>query len=153
MLTDEFRRARSPRIELNGRTVLLFDTLSVPYRCRLLLRFLAVDSEWRQGVRLGDLSAKTGLRLTVLGQTAPGLQLWQDTSPAEVTIDLEAPGETLTLYNIWDPGNGQAQSQVLGAGMGLTVSEDGRQRVYRCNDGHAESTFTHLVFSLEILDD
>jgi len=151
MLTDEFRKARSPSIICEGKTVVLYDTIDVPEQGRLVLRFHETASEWRQGVRLGDMSPNTDLRLTVAEQTAPGMQLWEDTCPQSVEVTFEAPGGRLTVYNIWDIGKGQSASQVMGAGMHVEVSDDGKRRTYRCNDGHPATTFSHLVFSLELL--
>lgn len=151
MLTDEFRKAKSPSIVYEGKTVSLYDTIVVPEHGKLMLRFHGTDSEWRQGVRLGDMSPNTDLRLTVAGQTAPGMQLWKDTCPEVVEIDFRAPSRKLVVYNIWDVGNGQSASQVMGAGMHVDVSENEKIRTYRCNDGHEATTFNHLVFSLELM--
>ena len=150
MLTDEFRKAKNPSILYEGKTVALYDTIPVPEQGKLTLRFHGTNSEWRQGVRLGEMSPNTDLRLTVAGQTAPGMLLWEDTCPQAVEIAFEAPRGKLTVYNIWDVGNGQSASQVMGAGMQVEVSDDGRTRAYRCNDGHEATTFDHLVFSLEL---
>ncbi|MCD4824954.1 MAG: hypothetical protein K8S55_10115 [Phycisphaerae bacterium] len=151
MLTDEFRKAKSPSITYDGKTVVLYDVIYVPKRGNLLLRFHGVASEWRQGIRLGDMSPKTDLRLTVAGQTAPGMMLWEDTSPSEVEIAFSAPQGVINVYNIWDIGDGQSTSQLMGAGMHLEVSDDGKTRTYRCNDGHLDTTFSHLMFSLEVI--
>ena len=137
-------------ITYEGKTVALFDMIEVPKQGKLILRFLGTDSEWRQGVRLGDMVAGTDLRLTVAGHVAPGMQLWQDTCPEVLEISYEAPSGRLTVYNIWDRGNGRSASQVAGAGMHIEVSSSNRVRTYRCNDGHEDTVFTHLVFSLEI---
>lgn len=150
MLTDEFRKAKSPSIIYEGKNVLLFDKLDVPEKGKMLLKFLESDSEWKQGVRIGDMSPNTDLQLNVAGQKAPGMQLWKDTCPPVVEIDFIAPKKTITVYNIWDTGNGQSRSQLMGAGMHLE-DDDEKQRVYNCNDGHPETTFSHLKFSLEIV--
>lgn len=151
MLTDEFRKAKSPSIVYEGKTVLLYDTISVPEQGKFVLRFHGTDSEWRQGVLIGHMRVDTDLRLTVAGQTAPGMKLWQDTSPDEFEIQFSAPQGVVNVYNIWDVGNGQSASQVMGAGMHVDVSEDEKIRTYRCNDGHEATTFNHLVFSLELM--
>ncbi len=150
MLTDEFRKAKSATIEYEGKTVVLYDTLNVPEQGKIILRFLEMTSEWRQGVFIGHMRVGTDLRLTVSGQTAPGMKLWQDTSPESVEIAFSAPQGIINVYNIWDVGNGQSASQVKGAGMHVEMSEDGGTRIYRCNDGHEATTFNNLVFSLEL---
>jgi hypothetical protein len=67
-----------------------------------------------------------------------------------VEIRVSAPQGTISLYNLWDIGNGRARSQLQGAGMIVEEADSGRLRRYRCNDGHSTPTFTHLVFSIEI---
>jgi hypothetical protein len=152
VLNTEFRKAKSRCIDYGGQTVCLYDIVSVPEVCRVILTFEGVNSEWRQGVRLGDMSRTTDLELTVAGQCAPGVQLWSDRSPNPVEIAVKAPKGKLYAYNIWDPGSGQAMSQVLGAGMIIEESPAGTGRWYRCNDGHALPTFTHLAFSIQVTD-
>lgn len=153
MLEDEFRKARSRCIEYQGKTVCLYDVIEVPAECRLKVRFESTNSEWRQGIFLGFMARKTDLRLTVGDVAAPALELWADTSPPEVLVHVRAPGGIVHVYNKWQkPGDFSAWSQLFGAGMLIEVSENGRFRRYRCNDGHPEPTFDHLVFSIEILD-
>lgn len=152
MLGDEFRKARSRCIDFNGRRVCLYDEIVVPEECTLLLTFEAANSEWRQGVRIGDMIRSTQLQLTVAGQTAPGMLLWYDTSPREVEIGVKAPATKVYVYNTWDVGNGQSRSQLMGAGMTINIEESGSEmkRLYHCNDGHPVATFDHLVFSLRV---
>jgi hypothetical protein len=154
MLGNHFRETRSRCIEYEGRTVCLYDEFEVPPACRLRLRFESWSSDWRQGVFLGDMTQSsrhdTGLRLALGGARAPGLFLWADTSPSEVEIAVTAPRGVLHVYNVWDVGDGQRRSQLQGAGMLIEPRDGGRCRRYRCNDGHAEPTFTYLVFTLTI---
>jgi hypothetical protein len=153
MLEDEFRKAKSSAIIFRGHRVLLFDTIELPEKGKLRLRFKAVHSEWRQGVRIGSMTSRTNLRLTVAGRQAPGVQLWQDTCPSTVDIDYECPSGALTVYNIWDTGDAQSTSQTAGAGMRVDVSSDGKTRAYYCNDGHPDQLFESVVFEIEILHD
>jgi hypothetical protein len=90
------------------------------------------------------------LRLTIGETTAPSMAVWADRCPPEFDVSIEAPDGILHLYNIWDSGRGQKQSQQEGAGMLREEFGPGMTR-YRCNDGHAEATFEHLVFTLELL--
>ena len=132
--------------------VYLFDQIIVPSECRLKIRFESVASEWRQGVRLGDMtSIATNLEMTIDKQTASGVRLWADTCTSEIDIRLKSPNQTLFLYNIWDIGNGQSQSQTKNAGMLIEPLGEGVTR-YFCNDGHATETFSHLIFSLQIFE-
>jgi hypothetical protein len=152
MLEALFRAARSRRVEYDGKTVYLYDRLAVPERCRLLLCFEQVHSPWRQGVWLGDLLVTTSLRLTVAGQTAPGMFFWADTSPPEVLVDVATPRGEVCVYNVWDTGNGRTQSQLGGAGMLIEELNGSEARRYFCNDGHPETTFANLIFTLKVLE-
>lgn len=151
MLGDEFRKHKSRCITYEGDEACLYDTFKVPNTCTLILSFISSNSDWRQGVRIGDMSRKTDLRLSVNGQTAPGMTLWLDSSPNPTTIDVAAPQEKIYVYNIWDDGNGQTSSQLAGSGMKIEISEDDRKRTFYCNDGHTTPTFNHLIFSLSII--
>ena len=151
MLEEAFRKAASPVIEHRGNTVHLYDEIAVPTHCTLSLQWEGTDSEWRQGIFLGSLSPKSGTQLRVGGVERPGFFLWEDTCPVEVLLTVRAPQGSLLVYNVWDTGDGRTQSQLQGAGMLVEESEEGRFRRYRCNDGHLESTFTHLTFSLRVV--
>ena len=152
MLEDEFRRAKRNSIMYKGKTVYLYDTIFLPERTRLTLRFNKVKSKWCQGVCLCDMPyTSTKTRFTVEGETGSSVQLWAHTSPKVVEIDIYAPNGKINVYNTWDIGNGQCRSQLEGAGMLIEVSEDGKKRYYRCNDGHPRTTFKHLEFSIEIV--
>jgi hypothetical protein len=151
MLEDEFRKAKSESIIFNRKRVFLFDTILLPKKSILILRFHKVKSKWRQGVSLVDISGRyTDTLFTVAGQTAPAIQLWQDTSPKKVVIEVIAPNGKINVYNIWDTGNGQSTSQVQGGGMLIDISNNGMKRYYKCNDGHSKPIFEHLEFSIEV---
>jgi hypothetical protein len=93
---------------------------------------------------------KARLWLEVGEARASGMLLWVDTSPPEVEVRFEAPDGILHVYNIWESVQGRRESQLEGAGMLIEEFGPGSRR-YRCNDGHAEPTFDHLVFSLELV--
>lgn len=149
MLTKEFKKAKSPIIQYEGKTVALYDEIQVSEQGKLRIRFESSDSEWRQGFRIGDMSAVTDLKLKIGGQESSGMQLWQDSAPAEFEVEFSAPKGKIYIYNIWDNGNGQSSSQIMGAGM--HVAEEGGVRHYRCNDGHPDVTFSHLHFTIEVV--
>lgn len=151
MLTDMFRKAKSSSILLDGRRVLLYDTVIVPERGKLAIVFRRAESEWSQGVWIGHMVAGSDLRLTVDGDVLPAVRLWEAAAPDRIEIAFSAPQKLINVYNFWDPGMGHPLSQLMGAGMLCDVSDDGNTRHYRCNDGHAETTFSHLEFSLELI--
>jgi len=152
ILEEKFRRAENASIIYEGREVFCFDAIIIPPQTTILLCFHKVKSEWRQGICLCDMPFRsTKTRFTVAGQTAPAIQLWMDTCPEKVKVDVLAPNGKINVYNTWDNGNGQSSSLIQGAGMLIDVSENGRKRYYRCNDGHIRTTFKHLEFSIEIM--
>ncbi len=94
MLEDEFAKDK-------GKRVLVFDTILLPEKSKLILRFHKVRSKWRQGVWLGLMTpGKTDVRLTVAGQTAPSMRLWQHNSPKNVEIEVFTPeaSEKLCIF-------------------------------------------------------
>ena len=152
MLADEFKKSKGRPIVVDGKTILLSEELEVPANGKLIITFNGATSEWRQGIWIGHISlVETDLELTIAGQTAPGMVLWEDTSPQTVEVIFSAPQKVINVYNVWDPGMGHPMSLIMGAGMQCEISDDGKRRVYNCNDGHPETTFSHLKFSLEII--
>ena len=151
MLAELFRAQRSSVIDYEGRRVYLRFTLSVPTTCDVTVVFEQTNSEWRQGVWIGAVSKEQRQQITVAGQTAPSVRLWQDTAPKEVSLHVEAPTGQLDLYNVWDNlGNGTGWSQMMGAGMLVEDLEPGRTWRFRCNDGHPTATFDSIVFRVTI---
>ena len=149
MLADEFKKSKGKPIEVDGKTVLLSERLQVPQHGKLIVSFDGANSEWRQGLWIGHISSvKTDLELSCADQTAPGIVLWEDTSPQKVEVTFSAPQKVIDVYNVWDPGIGHPMSLMMGAGMQLEICDE--KRVYRCNDGHPEATFSHLEFSMEM---
>lgn len=150
MLQDEFAKARTRCIDYLGNTVCLYEELAVSSPSSIRIRIERVSSEWRQGLWLGQMVRNSRLRLTVAETTAPGMGIWTDRCPPEFEVQIEAPDGILHLYNMWDSGRGRRASQQDGAGMLREEAGPGVVR-YRCNDGHAEATFEHLVFTVELL--
>lgn len=150
MLGQLFKEARSSIITFDGKTVRLHDRIVVPEHCQLIITFLKADSDWRQGIWIGQRSLeKSQLQLTCNGLTAKSLELWIDTAPPVVQIDMVSPSGSIDIYNKWQKPGGPVLSQILGAGMLVDVDSHGL-RHYRCNDGHTEPTFQHLRFAVEI---
>ena len=56
--------------------------------------------------------------------------LWEDTSPEEVIIKWHTNDGKLSIYNIWDEGDGR-ESQSYSSGM--LISEKDGSLVYKCN--------------------
>ncbi len=142
VFADMFRRSNGKAVEYNGQTIQMMDEITIASDARLRVSFIAVNSEWRQGVSL----TTEGL-FEVAGQKIKrGLALWQDTSPREVEIVVTSKSGKVQIKNIWDTGNGVVESWHNGAAM--IVDSVGEVRHYRCNDGHPDDDFDDLVFTL-----
>jgi len=105
---------------------------------------LSTRSEWRQGVRID-----AAREFIVAGAAARAVQLWEDVAPAHVTFDLPDGVDEIEVRNIWDTGDGVAQSWHFGSAMIVTDIPGGRR--YDCNDGQPDADFDDIVFTIERL--
>lgn len=74
--------------------------------------------------------------------------MWEDTSPEEVIIKCHTNDGKLSIYNIWDEGDGR-ESQSYSSGM--LISEKDGTLVYKCNAYGFDTEFNDLIFSIEKL--
>lgn len=86
--------------------------------------------EWKRTSRHGVRLAVDG-GLIVNGHAAPSVELWSDTAPNEIKIEVRDSKGILSVYNLWDSGSGR-QSQSYTSGMLIEQLPKGRR--YRCND-------------------
>ena len=107
----------------------------------LRLVFESANVDGRHGVWL---MTDGGLRVN--GQEAESMDIWQDTAPSVVEINVETSSGVLHLYNIWDTGEGRSSQSWT---SGMRVEEIPLGRRYRCNDIGFEGRFNDLVFRLE----
>jgi hypothetical protein len=101
--------------------------------------------KWQRGVTNG-----TDGQLVVEGKTANGrngIAFWQ--SKDWDTVEFEVPGGAaiISVYNLWDCGNGVVDSWHNGAAMIVEEIPNGRR--YRCNDGEPDDDFDDIIFRLE----
>ena len=67
MLEDEFEKSKGEPVMFKGKIVLLFDTIYLPEKSRLILRFHKTKSKWCQGVCFCDMPHRsTKTRFTVV---------------------------------------------------------------------------------------
>ena len=135
-------RQYSPSFRDKGRDdVVLLDVFPVHDGEEITVIFESVSSQARQGVWM-----KTDNGIIVNGLLCPSTDLWQDHAPPEVLCRCLTSDGILTVYNIWDRGDGR-QSQGWTSGMLIEELPDGRR--YRCNDSGFDTLFDKLVFRIE----
>ncbi len=108
---------------------------------RIKVAFESASSAWRQGVWL-----KTDKGILVNGLRCQSAELWKDKAPAEVICECLTSDGFLSIYNIWDRGNGR-ESQAWSSGMLIESCQRGRR--YRCNDIGFDTHFDKMVFRIE----
>lgn len=121
--------------------IIQWDVIDITDSLKMKLRFISVNSTWRQGVWL---CSDTGI--IVDGQVYKSAMLWSDTAPKVIDITVRSTDGKLHLYNIWDKGRGK-DSQSYTSGM--LIEGSGNIRRYHCNDIGSNPDFTKLVFELE----
>jgi hypothetical protein len=100
-----------------------------------------INSEWRQGIWL-----RTDRGLEVNAEVCLSVVLWYDTAPKEVFCRCLTSDGCLSVYNIWDKGDGR-NSQAWSSGMLIEELPNGRR--YRCNDIGFNTRFDKLVVRIE----
>jgi hypothetical protein len=140
-----FMQSKGKPIEYNGRTLVMADRFPTPGIRAIRTVFEECNGRWRQGVRL-----KCNGEFRVDGQAIHGkggFVLWHDTAPSSVEIELVGKVPEVTVYNVWDVGDGTIQVGHNGAAMIVEEIPNGRR--YRCNDGEADDDFDDLIFRIE----
>ncbi|GJI98215.1 hypothetical protein RugamoR57_49330 [Duganella caerulea] len=125
----------------NGRSdVVKWEALPIPEACSLKLIFENWDKSKRHGVWVGVEG-----ELVVNGFNSASMEIWSDSAPETVLIEVKKSNGIIHLYNIWDSGKGK-QSQSYTSGMLIEEIVNGRR--YRCNDIGFEEKFDHLTFQI-----
>ncbi len=128
--------------EKYGLSVIWWEVLDVLNGTKIRTKFLSKNSPRRQGVYFF-----TDKEIAISQQNYKAVTLWQYHPIPELL--LHTANNKLNFYNVWDGGDGFAQSQSYTSGMLLEI--DGSIRRYKCNDFGLEADFTKLAFELELL--
>lgn len=107
------------------------------------LTLISCISEHRQGIWLA-----TDRGIEINGNVYSQVDIWQDSVPKEIIIKCHTNVGLLSIYNIWDDGNGR-ESQAYSSGM--KVIEKQNATIYKCNDYGFNTNFDKLIFSIEKL--
>jgi len=142
-----FCESQGRPVVYRGKTVMLGDRLNVGVgTSHLMFRIVSTSSEWRQGFTLdcnGVLDFGDG------EEVSSGVHIWSDTAPSEAMFRCRPKDGILRVWNIWDTGNGCAESGHHGAAMWAEQIPGGWR--YHCNDGHPDDDFNDIVFEILIL--
>jgi hypothetical protein len=121
--------------------VVLWDVFPVIDEEALNLVFESKNSEWEQGVWL-----MCDKGISIEGHFGKSIHLWYGHSPDIVPFICHTKNGLLSVYNIWDRGQG-SDSQSHSSGMLIEEHPNGRR--YRCNDIGFDTQFDKLVFQIE----
>lgn len=130
-----------------GRDVVMIESLPIRDGQTILVTFVSVNRDWRQGVWM----ATTG-ELAVGDVASSQLVLWADNSPPTVEVEVRETDGILRYYNIWDSGRdlGPWESQKWTSGMLREETPEGY--VYRCNDIDRDAKFDKIAFRVQVID-
>jgi hypothetical protein len=142
-----FMESGGKSVEYQGNTLVMVDLFPVEDGVDLRLTFESCSGEWRQGV---SLKVVGNGKIDVNGQQLTHAVFWQDTAPRTVTFKIVGDVTAIEVKNVWDTGDGVAESWHNGAAM--IVDADAAQRTYRCNDGYADDDFDDIIFRIERLE-
>jgi hypothetical protein len=127
--------------------VVLWDVQNIKDGQLIRVKFISNSSPHRQGLWL---RTDEGIVIPELSdEIFPSITLWEDSAPKEVICKCFSKDGNLSVYNVWDEGNGR-QSQLYTSGMLIEEKGDGIL-IYNCNDYGFETDFTDLIFSIEKL--
>lgn len=148
-----FMKSKGQPILYNGKTLMLADKITVPTKFKLMLCLIAVDSDWEQGIAI-KVAKKQGEIFSCLSQQKNHyIHIWQDafSEHKELQYNVTAKKNQLSVWNIWNCGNGVTDAWVMGAAIIKEVISENHFRYY-CNDGHPNDDFSDIIFDLKILE-
>ena len=136
--------------ELNEK-VILWEALPIQSKQRVKVRFLSVNSDNRQGIRIAIDAGKGSL--TINGVSARQFDLWENECPKEFEIECESDEGYLSIYNIFEELDWEGVMMEFSQlpYMGMILEQSGNVYRYSCNDARLDSEFDVFVFEIELL--
>jgi hypothetical protein len=133
-------------IKYKGRDIIRIDKLLLfDKNEKFQLVFIEKNSSWDQGIVLktkGDFFINDN-------RYSNQIVLWEYSSPKVVDFSVYSKNKEIIVYNVWDVGNGTMHFWHNGGAM--EVKNDGRKKIFYCNDGYPDEDFNDLVFSIEFM--
>lgn len=131
--------------------VIKWEVLTINKTQHIKVRFISVNSDNRQGIRLA-IDAGDG-KLTANGQSGKSIELWEAECSCEIELECFSENGFLSVYNIFEKqswtGKKEKYSQMDYSGM--ILEKKGNIYRYRCNNAILESEFDKIVFEIELL--
>ncbi|MBQ1591527.1 MAG: hypothetical protein II558_07885 [Treponema sp.] len=131
--------------------IIKWEVLSIQKKQLVKVRFISVNSENRQGIRIA-IDAGKGT-LTINGVSGRAFELWEEDCPKEFEIECSSDEGYLSIYNIFErneQGLMRKYSQMDFSGM--ILEQSGNIYRYSCNDTGRNTNFDKLVFEIELLN-
>lgn len=131
--------------------IIKWEVLSIQKKQLVKVRFISVNSENRQGIRIA-IDAGKGT-LTINGVSGRAFELWEEDCPKEFEIECSSDEGYLSVYNIFErneQGLMRKYSQMDFSGM--ILEQSGNIYRYSCNDTGRNTNFDKLVFEIELLN-
>jgi hypothetical protein len=126
--------------------VVLWDVQNIQDGQLVKINFISKTSPHRQGVWI---KTDKGIEIPALkSKVYKSINLWEDTSSEEVILKCHTNDGKMSIYNIWDEGDGK-ESQAYSSGM--LITDRNGVLVYNCNAFGFETDFNDLIFSIEKL--
>ena len=138
--------------ENHKKDVIRWEVISINQTQCIKVRFISVNSNNRQGVRIA-IDSGEGFLVTndVRGKN---FEIWEDECPSEIEIQCFSEEGLLSVYNIFEEidwtGKKRKYSQMDYSGM--ILERTGHIFRYSCNNAELNSEFDKLVFEIELLD-
>jgi hypothetical protein len=141
-IEEAFNESNGKPTVYQGRQIQLGDCIKVDESNLLVLNFLSVNSSWRQGVHVGSRGT-----LRINNQEDKNFVLWSDYGICEIPIQIVRKSKYgIWVWNVWQVEGGPMLYGCGGAAM--IIEEKDTEKVYHCNDGHADDDFDDLVFKV-----
>ena len=131
--------------------IIKWEVLSIQKKQLVKVRFISVNSENRQGIRIA-IDAGKGT-LTINGVSGRAFELWEEDCPKEFEIECSSDEGYLSVYNIFErneQGLMRKYSQMDFSGM--ILEQSGNIYRYSCNDTGRNTNSDKLVFEIELLN-
>jgi hypothetical protein len=128
----------------NRDDIIKWEVLELGDKTGLEIMIIKTKSKFRQGIRIA-IDVGEGI-LECEGIKSKSFVFWEDTAPEKIQVQCTSKNEKISIYNIWDEGNG-AQSQCYTSGMIREELEDLIK--YSCNDFGKDTTFDKLIFTIK----
>lgn len=138
-----FQRSKGQPVNVEGVEYCLMRRMQVDEPCLMRIVFVSSRPPNKQGIHI---ESDQGLKVNNID--AESVVLWEDTSPR--MVDCAVSGGEVRIWNVWDVGDGVAQSWHNGAAM-IVEEESPSRLIYKCNDGRPNADCNDLVFTCEMV--